>query len=73
MIILMIFISSAIQRPPSAASRLIFPNVTAVKGDASPSLEQILDIKQNGLELGMVGFGNTPYESNNSFNLSLGY
>lgn len=61
------FISSAIQRPPSAASRLIFPNVTAVKGDASPSLEQILDIKQNGLELGMVGFGNTPYESNNSF------
>lgn len=34
------FISSAIQRPPSAASRLIFPNVTAVKGDASPSLEQ---------------------------------
>lgn len=61
------FISSAIQRPPSGASRLIFPNVTAVKGDASPSLEQILDIKQNGLELGMVGFGNTPYESNNSF------
>lgn len=61
------FISSAIQRPPSAGSRLIFPNVTAVDGDPSPSLEQILDIRQNGLELGMIGFGNIPYESNGDF------
>lgn len=61
------FISSAIQRPPSAASRLAFPNVTAINGDPSPSLEQILDIRQNGLELGMIGFGNIPYESNNKF------
>jgi energy-coupling factor transporter ATP-binding protein EcfA2 len=61
------FISSAIQRPPSAGSKLVFPNVTAVQGDPSPSLEQILDIRQQGLELGMIGFGNTPYESNNEF------
>jgi energy-coupling factor transporter ATP-binding protein EcfA2 len=61
------FISSAIQRPPSAGSKLIFPNVTTVSGDPSPSLEQILDIRQNGIELGMIGFGNIPYESNNEF------
>lgn len=61
------FISSAIQRPPSAGSKLVFPNVTTVPGDPSPSLEQILDIRQNGIELGMIGFGNIPYESNNEF------
>ncbi len=61
------FISSAIQRPPSAGSKLVFPNVTTVPEDPSPSLEQILDIRQNGLELGMIGFGNIPYESNNEF------
>lgn len=57
------FISSAIQRPPSAISKLVFPNVTKIDGDPSPSLEQILSIREKGLELGMIGFGNVPYES----------
>lgn len=61
------FVSSAIQRPPSAVSKLIFPNVTSIEGDPSPSLEQILNIKTQGLELGMIGFGNIPYETNNKF------
>lgn len=61
------FTSSAIQRPPSAISKLIFPNVTTVPGDPSPSLEQILDIREDGLELGMIGFGNKPYETNGEF------
>lgn len=61
------FTSSAIQRPPSANSKLIFPNVTSVSGDPSPSLEQILSIRENGLELGMIGFGNHPYEVDGSF------
>ncbi len=61
------FISSAIQRPPSAKSKLIFPNVSPVDNDPSPSLEEILDIRKKGLELGMIGFGNKPYETNNKF------
>lgn len=61
------FISSAIQRPPSAVSKLIFPNVARVEGDPSPSLEQILNIREQGLELGMIGFGNAPYETDNKF------
>lgn len=61
------FVSSAIQRPPSASSQLIFPNVTAVANDPSPSLEEILDIRQQGLELGMIGFGNKPYETDGEF------
>ncbi|MDR2238110.1 MAG: ATP-binding protein [Chryseobacterium sp.] len=61
------FISSAIQRPPSAKSKLIFPNVTPVNDDPSPSLQEILDIRKNGLDLGMIGFGNKPYETNGNF------
>lgn len=61
------FITSAIQRPPSAVSKLIFPNVARVAGDPSPSLEQILNIREQGLELGMIGFGNAPYEVDDKF------
>ncbi|HQV85939.1 MAG TPA: ATP-binding protein [Chitinophagaceae bacterium] len=61
------FISSAIQRPPSAISKLIFPNVARIEGDPSPSLEQILNIREQGLELGMIGFGNIPYEVDDKF------
>lgn len=52
---------SAIQRPPSAYSRLFFPNLTKVDGDNSPSLQTILKVKDKGLNLGMIGFGNKPY------------
>jgi DNA helicase HerA-like ATPase len=61
------FISSAIQRPPSAVSKLIFPKVNRIDNDPAPSLEDILSIKSIGLELGMIGFGNAPYETNNQF------
>ncbi|MGK7392612.1 MAG: ATP-binding protein [Candidatus Cyclobacteriaceae bacterium M2_1C_046] len=61
------FITSAIQRPPSAISRLFFPNVTKIAGDPSPSLEQILSVRENGLDLGKIGFGNKPYETNGKY------
>ena len=60
------FSSFPVQRPPSARSRLYFPNIVPNR-DESPSLQEILDIRANGLSLGMVGFGNTPYESGGKF------
>jgi len=53
--------SSAIQRPPSGRSRLFFPNLNPQEGDNSPSLKVILRVKEKGLSLGMIGFGNKPY------------
>jgi len=55
------YLSSAIQRPPSGRSRLFFPNLNLEEGDDSPSLKVILRVKENGLSLGMIGFGNKPY------------
>jgi hypothetical protein len=56
------YISSAIQRPPSGASRLFFPKLDETEyDDISPSLKVILQIKERGLSLGMIGFGNKPY------------
>lgn len=55
------YIDSAIQRPPSGHSRLFFPNLEPVSGDPSPSLKVILQVKAQGINLGMIGFGNKPY------------
>ena len=55
------YMDSAIQRPPSGHSRLFFPNLEPVAGDDSPSLKVILQVKDQGLSLGMIGFGNKPY------------
>ncbi|MFZ7116561.1 MAG: helicase HerA domain-containing protein, partial [Bacteroidota bacterium] len=61
------YLDSAIQRPPSAYSRLFFPNLNQVEGDKSPSLKVILQVKEHGPSLGMIGFGNKPYGwANNS-------
>lgn len=64
-----IFSVSPIQKPPSAISRLFFPKVTANKEETNrpPSLEEILNIKTDGITLGMIGFGNAPYEIDNKF------
>ncbi|HMQ78582.1 MAG TPA: ATP-binding protein [Ignavibacteria bacterium] len=56
-----IYLDSAIQRPPSAHSRLFFPNLEPKEGDNSPTLKTILQVKDQGLSLGMIGFGNKPY------------
>lgn len=61
------FLSSAIQRPPTGKSFLIFPKVKRKENSSEPSLEDILNIKPIGIELGMIGFGNVPYETNNEF------
>lgn len=53
--------SSAIQKPPSGYSRLFFPKLSSNSDDNSPSLQTILGVKEHGLELGMIGFGNKPY------------
>jgi hypothetical protein len=53
--------SSAIQRPPSGHSRLFFPKLSTNDIDNSPSLKRILGVKESGLTLGMIGFGNKPY------------
>lgn len=60
------FVSYPIQRPPSARSRLYFPNIVP-NSEPSPSLKEILDIQSNGISMGNVGFGNTPYESDGNF------
>ncbi len=62
-----IFATYPIQRPPSALSRLYFPNILPKEDDPSPSLQEILNIKENGISLGNVGFGNLPYQSDNEF------
>lgn len=61
------FVSHPVQRPPSARSRLYFPNIVPDGEDKSPSLQEILDIKPTGISLGNIGFGNTPYISNDKF------
>lgn len=61
------FKSLPIQRPPSARSRLYFPNIVPIEADSSPSLQEILDIRPNGLSLGNIGFGNSPYEQDGDF------
>lgn len=62
-----IFNSYPIQRPPTARSRMLFPKILPEEGDDSPSLREILDIRADGIALGNVGFGNTPYERNDQF------
>lgn len=61
------FVHGPIQRPPSFASYLFFPEVLQEENEEDPSLQDMLNIKDNGLEFGAVGFGNTPYENNNKF------
>lgn len=61
-----VFNSFPIQRPPSARSRLYFPNIVP-NDDPSPSMREILDIRPAGISLGNVGFGNTPYQSGDQF------
>jgi len=59
------FMDSAIQRPPSGHSRLFFPKLEREGNDPSPTLKDILRVKDAGLNLGMIGFGNKPYGWNN--------
>lgn len=59
------FIDSAIQRPPSGHSRLFFPRLNRENNDPSPTIKDILRVRENGLTLGMIGFGNKPYGWNN--------
>lgn len=63
------FSSYPVQRPPSALSRLFFPYLIpdVNSTDIAPTLQEILDIRGQGLSLGKIGFGNRPYESNNKF------
>ncbi len=57
-----------VQRPPSAISRMMFPEIVPLnEKDEAPSLRDILQIKSDGIPLGSVGFGNTPYESKGVF------
>lgn len=55
------FVDSAIQRPPSGYSVLVFPELEKKDGDPSPTLRDILRVPTEGLDLGMIGFGNKPY------------
>ena len=51
------YASCAVLRPPSAFSRLLFPDI---QNDAMPDLHDILEIKKSGLTLGFVGQGSEP-------------
>lgn len=62
------FMISPVQKPPSAISRLFFPNIDEnTDGNRPPSLKEILNIKTTGIPLGMIGFGNAPYEIEDKF------
>lgn len=57
-----------VQKPPSANSYLTFPSILPKKEqDNEPSLTEMLEIKQNGIRVGAVGFGNYPYEDEGEF------
>jgi hypothetical protein len=60
------FDTFAIQRPPSASSFLTFPSILP-SNSTEPSLADMLEIKQKGIKMGAVGFGNYPYEEDGSF------
>jgi len=60
------FIYSPVQRPPSSSSYLFFPAVLATSTE-DPSLHDMLNIKSEGLDLGAVGYGNTPYQKDDKF------
>ncbi|HLC37740.1 MAG TPA: ATP-binding protein [Candidatus Nanoarchaeia archaeon] len=59
--------SSAIQRPPSSSSNMRFPDILPINGSNEPCLQEMLDIKEKGISLGAIGFGNHPYEQDNKF------
>ena len=60
------FALSAVQRPPTARSHMSFPEI--VPGDnPAPSLQEILNVKPEGLNLGKIGFGNEPYENSGNY------
>lgn len=49
---------SAVQRPPSIESEMVFPDLK--NDDEEPSLQDLLQIKDKGIPLGAVGFENKP-------------
>ncbi|MBL7700548.1 MAG: ATP-binding protein [Chitinophagaceae bacterium] len=55
------YIESSIQRPPSGYSYLYFPEISQSPDSTSPTLADILNVPGEGLDLGMIGFGNKPY------------
>lgn len=61
------FETAPVQRPPSALSRMMFPEIIPAEGNTAPALQEILEIKSEGIPLGAVGYGNTPYESKDEF------
>ena len=66
------YVSLPVQRPPSAMCKMYFPDLVVsqrAENDKTPTLQHILEIKENGVGLGMIGFGNTPYydSTNNEF------
>lgn len=58
------YISRAVLRPPSARSKLWFPDV---RNDSEPDLYDILEIREQGLRLGFVGQGNVPIQKKEEF------
>ncbi|MFB6199598.1 MAG: ATP-binding protein [Candidatus Nanohaloarchaea archaeon] len=55
---------SAVQRPPSIESEMVFPELIRDEDDEEPALEDMLQIQDKGIPLGAVGFGNKPLERN---------
>lgn len=61
------FTYSPVQKPPSSSSYLFFPTVLPDAASVDPSLHDMLNIKSSGLDIGAVGFGNTPYQKDDQF------
>jgi hypothetical protein len=62
------FVEQAVQRPPSAISRLRTPDLLPTSAEFhEPSLRDILNVKSQGVSLGKIGFGNQPYQQDRDF------
>lgn len=63
------FVSYPIQRPPSAISRMFFPDILPddTNPTKAPTLSDILEVRPKGVALGKIGFGNIPYHVGDKF------
>ena len=61
------FTSSAVERPPSARSVLYFPDMQPQEGDTSPTLRDMLEMRNKGITLGYVGQGANPLQKGDDF------
>ena len=56
-----------VQRPPTVASRLVFPKIMSPDPDGDPTLQEMLRIRSDGLALGALGSATKPFQDDKEF------